>query len=181
MGVRRKKSKTHSEEPLDPSIFSSLEGSAEDGAALVGVSTSDDPDSIVAAVDQFVFAWQGGKRPPKNVIDPEDAPYALGSLWGQQLVRKFGWDWKMITFHEHRDSTAPGVLSQDRSLAIYPIHFVIGCLQDPNVDATIELSYNMLKAGDTGEVDAGEYFNYMDAVHRIVPRTVTPAKKSKKG
>jgi hypothetical protein len=176
MWFRRKKSKTHSEEPIDPSIFSNLEGSAEDGAALVGVSTSDNPDAIVAAIDEFVFAWQGGKRPPKKVFDPEDAPYALGSLWGQQLVRKFGWEWKMVTFHEHDDSTAPGVLSPDRSLAVYPIHFVIGCLEDANVDATIMLSYNMLKAGDTGNVEAGEYCNYMEGVHRIVPRT--PAKKS---
>jgi hypothetical protein len=171
MAARGQKTKTHSEKAIEPSIVSSLEGSAGDGAAIVGVSTTDDPDSIVAAVDEFVFAWQGGKRPSKKDIDPEDAPFALGSLWGQQLVRKFGWDWKMVTFHEHGDSTAPGVLSPDRSLAIYPIHFVIGCLKDPTVDATILLSYNMLKAGDTGKVKAGEYFNYMDGVHRIVPRT----------
>src|SRR5262245_25002665 len=133
MAPRRKKTKTHSEAPIKPSIFSNLKGAASDGAALLGVSISDDPDSIVAAIDAFVFAWQGGKRPAKKVIDPEDAPYTLGSLWGEQLVRKFGWDWKMVTFHEHGDSTAPGVLSPNRALAIYPIHFVIGCLQDPNV------------------------------------------------
>jgi hypothetical protein len=178
MGKRRNKAKTHSEEPIDPSVFVSLEGSAGDGATLVGVSISDDPDSIVAAIDEFVFAWQGGKRPPKKVIDPEDAPYALGTLWGQQLVRRFGWDWKMVTFHDHGDSTAPGVLSPDRSLAIYPIHFILGCLQDPTVDATVMLSYNMLKAGHTGEVAAGRYFNFMDGVHRIVPRTHSPSKQS---
>lgn len=177
MASRRKKLKTHSEEPIDPKTFN-LEAAAQDGAALVGVSTSDDPDSIVAAVDEFVFAWQGGKRPPKKVIDPEDAPYALGPLWGQQLVRKFGWDWKFVTFHEHGDSSAPGVLSPDRSLAIYPIHFVLGCLQDSTVDAAIELSYNMLKAGETCEAEPGEYFNYMDGVHRIVPRWPDEPKKS---
>lgn len=169
MGVRRKKSKTHSEEPVDPSMFP-LEGAAEEGAAILGVSMSDKPDSIVAAIDKFVFAWQGGKRKLKKGIDPEDVPYMLGSLWGQQLVRKFGWDWKMVTFHEHGDSTAPGVLSPDRSLAVYPIHFIIGCFEDSTVDATIMLSYNMLKAGDTGEDKPGEYLNYMDVVHRIVPR-----------
>src|SRR5262245_12049822 len=176
MSLWRKKSKTHTEEPIDPSMFSSLVGAAEEAAAIVDVSPSNPPDKVVAAIDEFVFAWQGGKRPPKKVIDPEDAPYAFGSLWGQQLVRKFGWEWKLVTFHEHDDSTAAGVLSPDRSLAVYPIHFVIGCLQDSNVDCTILLSYNMLKGGDTGDVEPGSYFIYMDGVQAIVPRTVTPAK-----
>jgi hypothetical protein len=179
MSIWRKRSKTHTEEPIEPSMFSGLEGAAEEAAEIAGVSSSDTPDSVVAAIDEFVFAWQGGKRPPEKVIDPEDAPYAFGSLWGQQLVRKFGWEWKLVTFHEHGDSTAPGVLSPDRSLAIYPIHFVIGCLQDSTVDCTILLSYNMLKAGDTGAVEPASYFNYMDGVHRIVPRTVMPAKKNR--
>ena len=179
MSLWRKKSKTHTEEPIDPSMFSHLAGAAEEAAAIVGVSSSGPPDKVVAAIDEFVFAWQGGKRPSTEVIDPDDAPYAFGSLWGQQLVRKFAWEWKLVTFHEHDDSTAPGVLSPDRSLAIYPIHFVIGCLEDSNVDCTILLSYNMLKAGETGEVEKGSYCNYMEGVHRIVPRTITPAKKNR--
>src|SRR5262245_13559488 len=32
MSARRKRSKTHTEEPIDPTMFSSLEGAAEDAA-----------------------------------------------------------------------------------------------------------------------------------------------------
>ena len=124
---------------------------------------------IVAAVDQFVYDWQCGKRPPIS-WEVDDIPYYLGSLWGEQLVRQFGWEWKLITSHEHGDSKAPGVVSPDRSLAIYPIHFIIGCLNDPSVDATILLSFNMLQESQTNDSKQGAYDNLMAQVFRIVPR-----------
>jgi hypothetical protein len=169
---------THSESEIDPSMFASLQGAAGEGAAILRVNPADASETIVAAIDQFVFAWQSGQRPSEKVIEAESAPFAMGSLWGEQIVRDFGWEWKMITFHEHGNSTAPGVVSPDRGLAIYPIHFLIGCLRDPSVDATIMLSYNMLKAGTIGQVEPGSYMNLMDGVHRIVPRIPEPPKKS---
>ena len=171
-------STTHSETLLTEETSQGLRASSAEGAALIGVGVDAAPDAIVDAIDSFVFAWQGGDRPPKRSFDPEDVPFSLGSLWGEQLVRSFGWEWRMITFHSHGDTNAPGVLSPDRALAVYPIHFLIGCLRDPDVDATIMLSYNMLKANKIGEVPAGEYMNLMDGVHRIVPRTHEKPKKS---
>ena len=82
----------------------------------------------------------------------------------------------MVTFHEHGDSTAPAVLSPDRSLAVYPIHFIMGCLQDSTVDTTILLAFNMLYADTVGDTTPGSYFNLMDGVHRIIPRIVMPKK-----
>ena len=161
---------THTETPLAKDTLDGIAGSNAQGAALLGLSVDDDPKKIVTAIDEFVYAWQGGKRPSEKVIDPEDAPFALGSLWGQQIVRRFGWEWGMITFHQHNNTKAPGVLSPDRSLAIYPIHFLMGCLRDSGVDATILLSYNMIEAGKLGELSPGSYENLMDGVHRIVPR-----------
>lgn len=168
---------THSEEPIPTETMEYLKGAVDEGAKLVGRGVDDEAEQIVASVDAFVFAWQCGKRPPKDTIDAEDAPFALGSLWGQQLVRVFDWEWRMVTFHEHDDVVAPGVLSPDRSLAIYPMPFVMGCLDDPGVDATIMLSYNMIKAGKLGETKPGEYTNVMECVHRIVPRVANVPKK----
>ena len=161
---------THSETPFTNDGQASMDRAGAEGAAVIGVSPGDDPKTIVEAIDAFVYAWQGGKRPSPKVLDPEDAPYALGALWGQQIVRRFRWDWRTITFHEHNNSKAPGVLSPDRALALYPIHFLIGCLRDPRVDATILLSYNMLEAGKLGETTPGAYENLMEGVQRIVPR-----------
>ena len=169
--------KTHSEAPLSDETLRGLKASGAEGAALIGVEVDADPAGVVDAIDAFVFAWQGGVRTPKRVFDPEDVPYALGGLWGEQLVRSFGWEWREVTFHEHGDTRAPGVLSPDRALAVYPIHFLIGCLQDPNVDATVMLSFNMLREGKVGHPPAGEYMNLMDGVHRVVPRVHERPKK----
>ena len=136
---------------------------------LLGLADkSNDAQVLIEAVDAFVYGWQKGKRP--NELDADDAPFIFGILWGDQLVKRFGWDWAMVTFHEHGDSQAPGVLSPDRSLAVYPIHYLMGCFQDSGVDATIALSYNMLVAGSVGKLKPKQYFNLMDGVHRIVPR-----------
>jgi len=159
-----------SEQPLRANTASLLQGSAKDGLRILGLDGSEQPAVIVEAIDKFVDNWQQGKRPSTDAVDPEDAPYAMGSLWGQQLVRQFQWEWGMITFHDHGDSQAPGVLSPKRDLAVYPIHFLIGCLQDPGVDCTVALSFNMLAAGKVGKLEPKGYFNLMDGVHRIVPK-----------
>jgi hypothetical protein len=158
------------EEPLPRSTAKALKGAVQDGLCILKLNATAEPQTVIEAIDAFVDAWQLGKRPSKKVLDPEDAPYALGSLWGEQLVRQFGWEWGMITFHDHDDSMAPGVLSPDRALAVYPIHFLLGCLQDPDVDCTVALSFNMLAAGNVGKLKPKKYLNLMDSVHRIIPK-----------
>lgn len=159
-----------SEQPLAANIATPLAGAIRDGLSIVGLDETADPKTVIDALDAFVYAWQGGQRPPKEELDPEDAPLALGSMWGAQLVRQFNWQWAMITFHDHGNTIALGVLSPDRALAVYPIHFLMGCLQHPEVDCTIALSFNMLLADKVGKLKPKEYFNLMDGVHRIVPR-----------
>ena len=165
---------THSEHAFPVSTAAALRVETDAGAKLLGVSADDDPAKIVAAVDAFVFNWQCGDHPPASVLDAEDAPFRMGAVWGEQFVRAFDWEWKMVTFHEHDDSTAPAVLSPDRSLAVYPIHFIMGCLQDPTVDTTILIAFNMLAASTIDSTTPGSYFNLMDGVHRIIPRIATP-------
>ncbi len=94
----------------------------------------------------------------------------LGGLWGERVVKQFGWHWAKVTFHDYGDSVAFGVVSPVCSLAIYPIEFLVGCLGDSTVDATIALSFNMLLAGTVQKMPAKGYFNLMEGVHRIVPR-----------
>jgi len=160
-----------SERPLDPNTFKSTQGCARDAIGILALGKhASDPSAIIEAIDAFVDDWQQGKRPPAETLSEEDAPLVLGSLWGQQLVAQFGWQWAFVTFHDHGDSVAPGVLSPDRSLAVYPIHFLVGCLQDSNVDCTVALAFNMLAAGKIGKLKPREYFNLMDGVHRIIPR-----------
>lgn len=159
-----------SEEPLPAKTVDLLRGAQREGLGVLGLDDTAAPQVVVNAIDAFVDAWQEGARPPKETLDPEVAHCALGGLWGEQLVRQLRWDWAMVTFHEHGNSKAPGVLSPDRALAVYPIHFIKGCFQDPRVDCTVALAFNMLVGGKTGQQPAKGYFNVMAGVHRIVPK-----------
>lgn len=154
------------EEEIPASMLANIEGSAAEGADLVGVAVDAAPLEIVAAVNKFV------SKPPKRrsgrVDNWTDRALPLGSLWGCQLVRQFGWEWAGVIFHEHGDSKAFGVFAKDRSLAVYPWHFIFGCLEN-KAPATILLSFNMLAAGRIPAQEAKAYVNLMDGVHHIVP------------
>jgi len=149
-----------------------IKGCAGDALAVLGPDYATAvPATIVEAIDDFAYRWQKGDRPSTDVVeDGEEARLIFGSLWGEQLVRQFGWQWAKITFHDYDDSVAFGVFSPDRSLAIYPLEFLLGCLQNPNVDVTVMLSFNMLLAGKVPKMKEQSYTNVMGGVHRIVPR-----------
>lgn len=124
-------------------------------------------ESIVEKVDDFIHGLQHEHvTPPEG----EEVEIFFGCLWGEQLVREFGWEWADVTFHEHGDVKALGVFSPDRSLAIYPFHFIIGCLEN-EAPVTILLAFNILRDGErVPELPPRGYENVMDHVHHIVPR-----------
>ena len=153
---------------LSPDILSNMNGCTDDAATMLGIDLSrQSPEHVIEAINAFLLHRQDGERPTEE--ESEDLSYTLGSLWGEQLVRVFGWDWAGVTFHDHDDSNAVGVLSPDRSLAIYPFHFVYGCLMN-DAPVTILLAYNMLKDGSRiPEIPPATYENVMDHVHHIAP------------
>jgi len=157
------------DEPLNDETMGSIRGCAGDALTVLGIDPSANPTTIVEAVDGFAYRWQKGDRPPADVVeDTEQARLVFGSLWGEQLCRQFGWEWRKVVFGD--GSVAFGVVSPDRSLAIYPLDFMLGCMQDAGVDVTVMLSFNMLLAGSIPELPSRSYTNVMDVVHRIVPR-----------
>src|SRR5947209_5827585 len=120
-----------SDEPLNDETMASIRGCANEALEILGPKyASADPETVVAAVDKFAYRWQKGKRPPADVVeDTEQARLLFGSLWGEQIVKRFGWEWAQVIFGD--GSVAFGVVSSDRSLAIYPLDFMLGCMQDP--------------------------------------------------
>jgi hypothetical protein len=155
-----------SEYSVEPHILDGIEGSADEGASLAGVAIEDPPLKIVTAINKFVS--KPPKGPSGRVDNWTDRALPLGSLWGQQLVRQFGWEWSGVVFHDRSDTKAIGVFPKDRSLAIYPWHFVFGCREN-NAAVTILLAFNMILAERIPAQDKGEYVNVMDHVHHIVP------------
>ncbi len=157
-----------SENPIDAGMLGNIEGCAADAAAMLGLDVNTSEEELVEAVDDFVHAWQKGQRP--KVDEDDDLSLTMGSLWGQQLVRKLGWQWAGVTFHDQDDSKAVGVFSPDRSLAIYPFHFVYGCMEN-DATVTIMLSYDMLVDGTKiPSLPSNGYENVMENVHHLVPR-----------
>jgi hypothetical protein len=163
-----------SEEAIDSETLDPILGCANDAAQMLGIDLEKlSPQEIVSHIDNCILNIQKGQGP--EIHEEDDPALTLGSLWGQQLVKELGWEWSSVTFHEHDDTKAVGVFSKDRSLAIYPFHFVYGCLEN-NATVTILLSFNMLVDGKRiPSLPAGGFENVMDNVSHIVPNeSVTP-------
>ncbi len=160
------------EERISESIAENLVGAAEEGAALIGVSMTDTASSIVEAINQFL-------EPPKKTgwfskakVDPQidnwsDRALPIGSLWGETMVRHFGWHWASLIQHDHDDYKVIAVVNDDRSLAVFPFHYCFGCLEN-HVYPTVLLAFNMLEAGTIPSQPANGFVNLMDGVRHIV-------------
>jgi len=135
------------------------------------------PEVILQAIEDFVDRWQAEKRsanPLKKLLSRGPAPnpvatsLGLGFLWGNQLVRRFGWVWTCV--QKDGQGEAYSVVTVDRSIAVFPTHFIKACLEDPRADCTIMLAFNMLVAGQVSGMPAQGYENLMWGVRRIVPK-----------
>jgi hypothetical protein len=157
-----------SEFKVELSIQDLINGSASSARHLLRLDSLASEERIVSAIDECIYRMQKGDGP---ILDKKElANYLFGSLWGKQLETKLGWEWAEICFHEFEDARAVGIFSPDRSLAIYPFHFIESCL-DEGLPVTILLAFNMLVDG-TGipKLPHGGYENVMEHVHHIVPR-----------
>lgn len=159
-----------SEQPIAARLLGNITGCAQDALAALGSKYQGaNPATLIEAIDDFARRWQKGDRPSRKVVKgTEQARLIFGSLWGMQLVKHFGWEWVQVNFGD--DEFAIGSVSPDRSWAIYPLDFMLGCLEDPGVDVTVALSFNMLSEGTLPKMPQRSYTNLMDGVHRIVPR-----------
>jgi hypothetical protein len=149
---------------LDQETANTISECAEAAATMLGIDAAAlTPAQVVAAIDACLLAMQQHEGPV--VPDDDDPAFTLGSLWGNQLVRQLGWQWAIVTFEEHDDTEAVGVFSPDRSLAIYPLHFVWACLENA-APVTIKLAFDILTDGSrVPPLPAKSYENVMDHAH----------------
>jgi hypothetical protein len=158
-----------SEQQLDKSSLRNIIGAAKEGADLlkIDVKSSSDLD-IIDAIDLYVSKIQD-EEISKEIDIWTDISIPLGCLWAEVLTEKLGWEWGNVTFHEHDDTKAYGIFSKDRALAIYPFHFIFGCIEN-KAPVTITLSYRMLIDGASiPRLPPMGYENVMDNVHHIIP------------
>ena len=158
------------EETIPNDLLDNIRGCANEALKAFGdVIVCFDPASIVDAIDNFVFQWQRGNRPSTDFVEEEEhAKLIIASLWGEQLVKQFQWQWAKMTFCDGNGTI--GVFSLGRSLAIYPFDYVGTCLLHPEVDVTVMLAFNMLVSDAIPKFPENSYTNVMEGVQRIVPR-----------
>lgn len=149
--------------PLPQEIVASLPGAANDGTGLVGVSANDSPEKIVEALNEFVA------NPPKaglfkRIDNWNERAMPLGALWGQQLVRKFGWEWALVDFDGDR---YVGVFDRQRSMGVLPFDYVFETLEQRETP-TILLAFNMIAEGALPKFEGRSYTNIMEGIQHIV-------------
>ncbi len=125
------------------------------------------PAGIVAAIDDIMDQIQ---QDPAGVSQEEgaDPTVYFGALWGEQLVAALGWEWAHVDLG--LDEPVLAVVAPDRSLAVYPFHFLAHRLDDPGLDVTVALAFNMLVDKTIPPMPPGGYVDVMEGVRRIVPR-----------
>jgi len=157
------------EHPVSDENVRLIKSCATQAACVLSVDIEHNtPTQVLGEVDKCIYNLQHGKH--TELVEGEDPPFLLGSLWGEMLCRELGWKWAQVIFHDHDDSEAVGVFSPNRSLAIYPFHFIYGCLEN-EAPVTIELAFNMLADGaKVPDLPPNGYENVMDNVHHVVPR-----------
>jgi hypothetical protein len=123
---------------------------------------------IVAGVDSFIRRRKNLLAPLKGVEgDNAEAAAALGTVWGNQVAREFGWEWicVMIDGEEHFVAAAP-----DRALVIFAHEYVRECLDSKTMDCAIALSFDMLRAGAIEPPAALSYTSMMKQAKRTHSR-----------
>ncbi|WP_428312340.1 hypothetical protein [Hydrocarboniphaga sp.] len=161
-----------SERALDSEELSEFTSFNRMGLQLLGLPEAVEPKDLVKAIDVYVDAWQNKRRGllaklmPKTQ-DPVEVALALGIVWGNQIVKAFGWSWVCVV---SEGSERYAVVSADRSLAIYATYFIKECLDHTTADCTVMLAFNMQAAGTLSEESPYAYASVMRSVRRIVPK-----------
>ena len=118
-------------------------------------SDLDDSAAVVRAIRQGVDRVRQGAKLPSAYEDLEQAAYALGTLWGDELRRAFKWEWVYLQTDGGFEGWA--VVSPNRSHVCFPHHFIFGKLANPESDNTIALVFNMIGAGRVPSSSPGKY------------------------
>lgn len=119
--------------------------------------------------DAFVYDWQQSGKPATDAIESDELIYALGIVWGSEVVDAFGWAWVDLTFHEFDDWVGRAVVSADRSLMILPFAHIHECIAGED-EVKIGASVTAIDSNIIPKFDRHSYTNVMHGLQRIIPR-----------
>jgi len=129
---------------------------------------------IVQQIDMVVGEFQNDCR--KGTRNSEGAEsvelaFGLGAVWGNQLVKTFGWSWVCLQASGIENL---GVVSPERSLFIAPAPCIKHCLDNPEVKSNILFVFDLLEAGKLDGLTPEGYANVMGSVQQNEAQTVPP-------
>jgi hypothetical protein len=142
--------------------------------AAVGMQMIDSDDAaapaeITAAVHDFIgmhqhqfsSAWapfmEEGDEPNIAAV-----ARALGTVWGDQLVREFGWEWICIGLGRGERFV---VAEPDRGLAVFAADYVEMCLESNDSDCAIQPAFDLLRTYAVPPQQVLSYTSTMRLVH----------------
>ena len=153
------------ESPTDPERSRLIDVVTQEAAAYLSVDpVRDIPAHIVEIINEVIVKIV--LEEPQPIPESEEQDLVLGSLWGSQMVREFGWSW--VDFHVDGILDV-AVVSPTRDMAIFPFTFIADCLAKRCV-CTVALSFNMLLQRK-GEIifEPNSYDSVMTRIRHIVP------------
>ena len=158
--------------PCDPKRQQLINTVTKDAAGFLDLDLSTaSPAEVVKKVDSVIVRIVFGE--PQPVPETEEKHLILGSLWGAQMVKEFGWAWADV---RNGEAIIVGVVSPQKDMVIHPFNFVADCIAKRCV-CTVELSFNMLLEKKGAAVfSPGSYENVMLHIHHIVPPYTLEAK-----
>lgn len=154
---------------IEKDIRAQLTGCAETAPSILGLTGT--IAEKIQQLDEQLVECQTDVHAFAAKFPDEDIVVLFGVAWGQCLVEEFSWQWKKVSFErDGADEKLIAVVSPDRSMAIYPFEYVRAYLDDPTLDVTIALAFNMLQAKNHPNFEPDGLVDFMSGVQRIVPR-----------
>jgi hypothetical protein len=114
-----------------------------------------DSSLVVGKIREFVDGYREGQRPGGDYGDVQTVAYAVGSLWGEEVCEALGWEWIQVT--DESGSERLVVVSPDRAYLCDPHLAIFRLLAKPEIDNTVALVFNMLRAGKAPSSKPGSY------------------------
>ena len=125
----------------DMGVIAGMQTEANEYLKLTGRET---PKEVVVRISAAVEALR--VNPLEHEEETRHATM-LGALFGEQVVRAYGWSWAEIGTLEQINIA---VVAPDRSLYLEPLQFVWSYLADKDREMTLLLTFNMLSRAHPG-------------------------------
>lgn len=139
------------ERELDRDEISELTSYERQAHSLLPADFIDvEPKEVVGAIKIAIQTLRARKMTHDEVTD---VAFALGYLYGEQLRKKFGWNWRYVTQDNGFESY--GVISADKAFVCFSIKSVYELLLDPQKDNASLLLFNMIDGGNIPEPEPG--------------------------